>query len=367
MIANLNQAGPRSGRQWRRARHQHGLSLIEFLIAITLGLMIVAALTLLIAQQSATQAEFEKSSRQIENGRYATQILNDDVQLAGFYGELSTVGAAPGVLPDPCVTTLVGLEAAMPFAVQGYDFDSSSAPAGLGTCIHIADHKPDTDILVIRRADAASVAVGSAVAGQVYLQSGLDPVRDLKRVMGSGSDTSVFTYKNNALTATAPIRKFRVHVYFISPCSVPSGANCNASADGGKPIPTLKMLELTAAGGATAITTTPLVEGIENMQIDYGIDSDGDGSPDGQFVSTVAALADWANVMALRVHLLARNTESSPGYSDAKTYSLGYLASASAQQVTVSTDAYGNNVRPFKRRVFSQMIRLVNPSGRLDK
>jgi type IV pilus assembly protein PilW len=348
---------------------QHGLTLIEFMIAIALGMMIVAALTLLIAQQSATQGEFEKSSRQIENGRYAMQILTDEIQMAGYYGEFTKVGdlVVPVALPDPCSVAVADIEAAMPFAVQGYDFDSGSAAAGLGACINVANHKPDTDILVVRRADPDTVTIASAASApnQVFLQTGLTgSFLEFEKRMGTGSDTSVFDLYNKDKATLSALRKFYVRIYFISPCSVPSGANCSSAADGGKPIPTLKVVELTSAG---VMTTTPLVEGIENMQIDYGVDTDADGAPDAQFLSTMAAVGDWANVMALRVHLLARNNESSPGYSDAKTYSLGYNSAASAQQVTASTDSYGNNVRPFKRRVFSQMIRLVNPSGRLDK
>jgi type IV pilus assembly protein PilW len=352
-------------------RRQHGLTLIEFMISITIGMVIVAALTMLIAQQSATQSEFEKSSRQIENGRYATQILSDDLQMAGYYGEFtkSSDMAIPGTLPDPCSTTVADIEAAMVFPVQGYD--SPSTTSGILSCIHQDNHLDGTDILVVRRAEPDTLSIAAAASGavgQVYLQTGLTgSFLEFTKAMGTGTDaagTSVFTLYNKDKTTLSSLRKFLVHIYFISPCSVPSGTYCSSAADGGKPIPTLKMVELSSSG---AMTTTPLVEGIENMQIDYGFDTTADGSPDGQFKSTATAVADWVDTMALRVHLLARNNDSSPDYLDTKTYTLGYNSSASAQQFTVSTDIYGNNVRPYKRRVFSQMIRLVNPSGRLDK
>ena len=366
-----------------RAR-QRGLSLIEFLIAITLGLMIVAALTLLIAQQSATQAEFEKSSRQIENGRYAMQILNDEIQLAGYYGEFFDVASLPlpGALPDPCSTTVADISLAMKYAVQGYD--SPASPAGLVSCIDPANHVPGTDILVVRRTDTTTLtlaAAASGATGQIYLQAGTLPptvgASGLVRLMGKGSDVGggLFNLRKRGPEEPSFLRKFLVNIFFVSPCSVPVGATCTSAADGGKPIPTLKMVALTTVGGAVAFTTTPLVEGIENLQIDYGFDNVmvvgtippvGDGSPDGQYLSTAPAvvLEQWAQVVALRVHVLARNNESSPGYSDAKTYSLGYKNGASAQQVTASTDSYGNNVLAFKRRVFSQAIRLVTASDR---
>lgn len=343
----------------RQSFQQKGLSLVEFLIAIGLGLMIVAALTLLIAQQSATQAEFEKSSRQIENGRYAMQILSEDVQLAGYYGEFSKVSeiASPATLPDPCSAVAADFDAALPFAVQGYD--SPATTAGLISCIGAAHHKPGTDILVVRRVETETpVSVASAAAGvatQVYVQSGLTTGGiEFTRKVATGATTADFTLTDRK-KVVSPVRKAVVRIYFVSPCSV---SPCNSSSDGGNPIPTLKMVELGSTGMGAV---TPLVEGIENMQIDYGFDSTGDGAPDGQFKSDALAVPDWATVMALRIHLLARNNERSPGYEDNKTYTLGYNSAASAQQVTAAVGETG-----FKRRVFSQMVRLVNPSSRLD-
>ena len=354
-------------------RHQRGMTLVEWMVSMTIGLILLAGLTTLIAQQSSTQAELEKSSRQIENGRYAMQLLNEDIQMAGYYGEFSNVAglAPPGVLPDPCLKTIVGIETAMAFQVQGYD--SLATTSSLLTCINPNDHVPGTDILVVRRVSSAesdllTPAVAAAAAGgQIYLQSGLTSSGlEFTKKMATGATTSEFTLLNKDGTL-ASLRKFLVHIYFVSPCSVPSGSNCSNAADGGKPIPTLKMLELSAAGSATTMITTALVEGIENMQIDYGIDTTGDGSPDGQFVATTAAVADWANLVALRVHLLARSTESSAGFVDPKIYSMGFNSSAALQTVTPSTDAYGNNVRSYKRRLFSQLIRVVNPSSRRDQ
>ena len=354
-------------------RHQRGMTLVEWMVSMTIGLILLAGLTTLIAQQSSTQAELEKSSRQIENGRYAMQLLNEDIQMAGYYGEFSNVAglAPPGVLPDPCLKTIVGIETAMAFQVQGYD--SLATTSSLLTCINPNDHVPGTDILVVRRVSSAesdllTPAVAAAAAGgQIYLQSGLTSSGlEFTKKMATGATTSEFTLLNKDGTL-ASLRKFLVHIYFVSPCSVPSGSNCSNAADGGKPIPTLKMLELSAAGNATTMITTALVEGIENMQIDYGIDTTGDGSPDGQFVATTAAVADWANLVALRVHLLARSTESSAGFVDPKIYSMGFNSSAALQTVTPSTDAYGNNVRSYKRRFFSQLIRVVNPSSRRDQ
>jgi type IV pilus assembly protein PilW len=116
------------------------------------------------------------------------------------------------------------------------------------------------------------------------------------------------------------------------------------------------MLELGVTGGAAAFSSPPtrLVEGIENLQLDYGLDSDNDGAPDSY--TTAPTATDWANVMAIRVNLLARNNTTTPGYSDTNTYSLGLTS------VTVPTQN-----QAYKRHAFSELVRLINPSGRREQ
>lgn len=342
------------------SRRQRGLTLIEFMVAITIGLILVAGLTLLFANQSATQNELEKSSRQIENGRYAMHLLREDLQLAGFYGEFYNLATLtpPATLPDPCVVTAPELAAAMPFPAQGVNgVPGITLPA----CLNAANYKSGTDILVVRRAEIDGVTAG-LTSGQPYLQSGLTASKlELKYVLGVATsntvDTTVFNLVKKDGTV-APLRKYSVHIYYVSPCSVPAnGSTCSAANtdDGGVSVPTLKRLELTVdSSGATKFVTVPLVEGIENLQVDYGFDTTGDGAPD-TYLADAAAVADWANLTAVRVYLLARNNERSPGYVDDKTYDLG-----TAGVTAATNDAY-------KRHVFTQMVRLVNPSARRDQ
>ncbi|MCX7258350.1 MAG: PilW family protein [Polaromonas sp.] len=362
----------------KKSRHQLGTTLVEWMVSIAIGLILLVGLVVMFSEQSKAQSELEKSSRQIENGRYAMQLLNDDLQMAGYYGEFSGSLAVPGTLPDPCSTASTDLDAAMAFSVQGYAAPVTTAE--LPSCINSANHVPGTDVLVIRRADATALTLAQAAAadpkGQVYLQSGLSVAGQLSKQMGPGTTatTAVFNLKTMAKPATpttaaiaaqsAPLRKFLVHIYFVSPCSVMSGSTCTSTSDGGTPIPTLKMVELAASGTNTTMTTTPLVEGIERMQIDYGLDTTSDGAPD----SYARTTADWANVMAVQVYLLARNNETSSGYLDKKSYNLGLVGMAAAPSSTSAASAAialtGNQ---FKRKVFSQQIRLINPSSRRDQ
>ena len=80
-----------------------GFSLVELMVSMAIGLMLLATLLVVFANASSARGELERSSRQIENGRYAVELLSDDLRVAGYYGEVN-VGAlaAPAALPDPC-------------------------------------------------------------------------------------------------------------------------------------------------------------------------------------------------------------------------------------------------------------------------
>ena len=92
-------------------RQQAGLSLIELMVSITLGLIILSGVLVVFTNTSASRNEIDRTSRQIENGRYASELITEDLRLAGFYGELdvSTVTPLPASMPgDPC--SLLGQE-----------------------------------------------------------------------------------------------------------------------------------------------------------------------------------------------------------------------------------------------------------------
>jgi len=337
-------------------RRQTGMSLVELMVAIAIGLFLLAGITALISQQSSARAELDKSSRQIESGRYAFTLLQDDIEHAGYYGRFGGTMTASSVLPNPCSVATASVGDALALPLQGYDAPTS-VPAPLSNCLPDANHVPGTDILVTRRLETGDVLAlpATGVAGQIYVQT-----TPADKKIGIGPDPtpatpSTYTLVQKDATTPAPLWRYVQSIYFVSPCNrYAAGATvCTSAADGGKPVPTLKRLELTASGGVPAFVITPLVDGIQNMQLDYGVDAIGAGTPAVPFLST-PALADWPNVMAVQISLLARNTDASAGYSDTKTYSMG-----NAGSVGPFSDAY-------KRHVYTGTVRVINPSSRRE-
>lgn len=353
------------------------MTLVEFMVAIVIGMLIIAAMSTLIANQSHSRAEIDRSGKLIENGRYALSTIASDLQMTGYYGELSAAVsiASAAVLPDPCTIDPTLIEAAMGLPVQGYD-----SPAALPTEVQacVKNHRPGTDVIVVRRADpdTSDLETGGAVNwanlkdGQIYLQTGLDAgVLKAKLAEADAAPSAIFPYLRKDKVTKATPRRFLVRIYYVANCSVESGGSCTG-ADGGSPIPTLKRVDLTLASGAPVFNTITIAEGIENLQIDYGLDSDLDGVIDGADQSGATCNAgasnpacaapgaftttDWSNVMAAKVHLIARGTEIAPGFTDTNSYVLGTAAPASAPAGATN----------YRRKVFSQSVRLVNPLGR---
>lgn len=355
-------------------RHrQAGLSLVELMISMTLGLIILSGVLVVFVNASTARNEVERTSRQIENGRYASELLTDDIRLAGFYGELTvTQVATPGAMPaNPCSLTPADWRTWIPLHLQGFD-DSGFTSANCA----LADQKAGTDVLVVRRARACvagSTGCDSAVTHKGYLQVALcatqsATIANAYKLGLEGTETFDRQKRTCVTSSLAEKRQYLVHVYFVS--------NNNGQ---GEQIPTLKRLELTATGTGPRFEEMPLVEGIEEFQLHYGLDKDGDGVPDVYIADPSAyavthanpaltctlPLSDeckvraWMNVVSVQFHLLARNIEASPNYTDGKTYHLGTKADGSEFRVTPGG--------AYRRHIYTGLVRIANPAGRKDK
>ena len=360
-----------------RCSSQHGLSLIELMISITLGLMLMAGLTTMYVNSSQSSQELQKSGQQIENGRYAMEILADDVRLAGFIGEFSILPESTAVI-DPCeVLSLATLEAGLSVPVQTFrapDLATRPDLTGVPLCAAILDNLnlvPGADVIVIRRTHTQPLTAGDVAAlAQVYIQT-TPSASELQ--LGTGAaitatskadGVTLATLVKNDLTA-ANIWRYRVHVYFVAPCSIGSGADGECVA-GDPQLPTLKRLELGLdAGGALAMNMVPLVEGIQLIKAELGIDNlpntvnpqtfmPGDSIVDSY--TATPAITDLDDAISMKLFVLARNVDISAGHNDTKTYLLGSAA-------PVTTAAANDR---FKRHVFAGETIFANLAGRKE-
>ena len=377
-------------------QRQRGFTLIEIMVALTIGIILSTILSLIFVANGSFRNDMDRSSRLVENGSYALQRMSGDVMMAQFYAELDVVanwGKNPATgaaaKPDPCLTTLAGVRGGLPFAIQGYAAaNATSVPSLTGTtCAALLTPsgvalQPGSDILVVRHTEPCGAGptpdagCDAAVTGIPYFQAThcADEAQSANVTCDSltsathhmcalDTDTTTLTLHNIGLdcatggTSTASYHRFYVDIYFVT--------TEDKSGDG---IPTLKLAQLGATGGATAFTVTPLAEGIEAMHLEYGIDNSGgtiDGVPDAYTANpdtyanaggcpgtATACPPNWGDVMTVKINLLARNTEATAvAYSNDKAFTLGGTT-------------YGPFNDKFKRHVYQATVRLHNPADR---
>jgi type IV pilus assembly protein PilW len=89
--------------------------------------------------------------------------------------------------------------------------------------------------------------------------------------------------------------------------------------------PQLARKTLSWNGAGMSVVTENLVEGVEQMRLRIGIDSNDDGEAD-RFVTADTAGIDWSTVSALELNLLVRGTDIDAAYTDTRTYDLAGLS-----------------------------------------
>jgi type IV pilus assembly protein PilW len=361
---------------------QRGLSLIELMISITIGLVILAAMVALFVNSSRSNRELARTNALIENGRLAMQLIEADLVHAGFWGTFvpqfddQTATAAPtdvpNAVPDPCLayttpwtaqyrTNLVGI----PLQV----YDSAAVCSGV-----IVNKAANTDVLIVRHAETCVPGEGgncdADVTGRLYFQPTLCLTESgTPYVFG----TSGYTLHKRDCTTVADKRRFISDIYYVRDYAVTSG-------DG---IPTLVRSQFDLASGTLAHqAAVAMIEGVQGFRVELGVDNvsktggavdytaavawadpdtrtqpsnRGDGSPDGAFVScgTGCTVAQLMNTTAVKLYVLVRSRDASPGYTDAKTYTLG-------------STTMGPFNDGFKRHLFVSTVRLPNITGRRE-
>jgi type IV pilus assembly protein PilW len=259
---------------------ERGVSLIELMVGLALGVVVTFALVTLFDNNSRARRHVDQATQQIENGRYALDLLREDLHLAGYYGgavpwQGISLAAAAGTRANVCATTV----AALLFSTAQWPVPVFGIAAGdtVPACVSGATggHKAGTDILVVRRTKTIPTAIGSLVGASIYVQaSGCNAelqqlhTKDLVVGLGSGGAGAFVLHKRDCVN-TAEVFEFQTRIYYIS----------------NETVPTLRLLTLS---GATS-TNEPLVEGIEDMRFEYGRDTNNDGAANG-FRKCLAAI-----------------------------------------------------------------------------
>ncbi len=294
---------------FRIPKSQNGFSLIELMIATLLGIMLTFGATSIYVKNTRDAREIENASLLSENGRFALQILTKSIRHAGFFGstnqaDISIDGSLSEVAGD-----CKGSASAFDFSTAIY-VEKISSEVSLD-CIN--DGVTNTHILVIKRViskplfdsdpeDKSAAADGifsfpsSPEDKKVYLAGNRE-----SGVLAFGSEIPIYPAGGEERVAWP----YQVEIYYIRDLE----------------IPTLTRKVLTWKDSGLILDNEDLIEGVENLAIKIGMDSDLDGNID-IFENIEMPPADWNAVEALEIYLLLRNAYPDENYINSKTYSL---------------------------------------------
>ncbi|MBC9251468.1 pilus assembly protein PilW [Pseudomonas alcaligenes] len=355
-----------------------GFGLIELMIAMLIGLGLMAATLTIYLDMTRSNNELAKTNTQMENGRLAIQLLRGDLEHAGFWNgfvpefddltEADVPGDYPSSIPEPCAsyadwtvdtpTNLIGVP------VQVY----ADVPSGCSGVV--TDKVEASDVLVVSHVQtcaAGATGCEAESAGKLYWQTS-----NCSSEARYQLDDSGFSMHKRDCTTLAAKRKFVNNIYYLRDYAVTTG-------DG---IPTLMQSTFDLSGGALIQQpATAMIEGVEAMRFEFGVDalSDtdaavdysqavqwvdeenknspsnrGDGAADEACTSaTPCDLDQLANTVVVKIYLLVRSLEPTQGYSSDKTYSL-------------AGEVFGPFDDAYQRHVYSSTVRLVNVSGRRE-
>jgi type IV pilus assembly protein PilW len=286
-------------------RRTAGLSLVELMVAMVVGFLILAAMLSAYSSGSSSNAVNARYAEVQTNGRYAVDFLRREIQQAGFLGINYT-----GLSNDSTTATT---DALCGSSIQVTNIAQpiwGANDAKTLTCIADADYSTG-DVLVLRRVEPLSTSptigllgTGSFAANTAYVRS---EFMKATAFVGTTPPANVqIPYEDY---------KLKVDIYYVSPYT-------NTAGDG---VPALKRLKL---GTGPAFTSEVIATGIENMQIQYGVQTG--GAVVFLNANSVPSIS-WPNIVAVRLWVLARSSDRQyEGFSNTSTYAMGDLTGDTA-------------------------------------
>jgi type IV pilus assembly protein PilW len=252
----------------------------------------------------------ESVSRMQENARFALDALESDVRMAHYWG-LTTrttkiLGRAAstepaGIGPATCGNNwTIDLDRAIGGTNNGYTW--TCAPT-------IGAAQGNADTLVVRRVSEDFVV---PAANTMHLQSAR--YEDAQLFIGTAIPAGY-------VAATSQTHRLIVNGYYIS-----TGSSQDVA---GNPVPSLRRKRLVAG---PAIVDEELLSGVEDLQVQFGVDTDAVGAPNRGSINryvdpgdpildpTHASFVPDAEVLAVRVWIRVRAERPEIGYTDTTNY-----------------------------------------------
>jgi len=311
-------------------KYQAGMTITELMVAVAVGLIVSAAVAGVFLQTKSSYIQNDEISYMQDNGRFSLKILTDDLEMTEFWGGIAAADRSSidvdndanfsvnGVVDDidetadGCGDGTDNWNYLLTNPIEYQANTTSSAADDVFSCITSID--ANTDVLMIKRAKGASFdAVASLDTDYVYIRTNKSTASLHRQAGGTADpDAGYFDWP------------YLVHIYYVED----------------------NMLKRKSLGANDAYSEEILADGIEIFHIQWGVDSSTDGAVD--FFSSSPTAAQLEQSIIAKVYVLARSSKEMTGYTSTKSFVLGDL------NVAAANDGY-------YRRVFSTTIVMRNP------
>ena len=312
------------------------MTMIETMVAMAISSVLILGAISVYNNARSNYRTAENLARLQESLRFATDTMDQDIRLAGFWGRTNEaarlqVNAGVRILCDANDVTLwaIGSNAVLSrdIAVDADD-DNYNLPCPGN------NPRGNSDVLVIRRVDTDPTtvptpnrvqALSGSVGGRIFANGPADvPLASVDPDRQQVSDVIV-------------------NAYYVS----------NRSKYDSN-LPSLRRRSLV---GET-MQDQEIIAGVENLQVQFGIDRDRDGRLDGYVDGDHAAKRD-DNIVAVRLWLLVRGDadETAQGYRDTNVYTTPDADGFTVVPTPGPLGLYPDNHRRF---AFTKTIMLKN-------
>jgi type IV pilus assembly protein PilW len=312
-------------------RKARGFTLIELMVAMAIGVIIVAAALQMLAASRDAYRVNERVARLQEQARTAFAVMEPDIEMAGFYGFTQSAqtfrllrggstsavvasalalrqfpllpgGALPaavGGLPPGAHSCGVNFAVDVSMPVQGSNnvFALGRSPAS--SCdAYQGRARAGADTLTVRR---ASTKTTPAEANRLQIYAARDTSRSAQFLFADGNAPG-------PLDDDHEVHDLLVRTYYVARDSV-----------GRRGAAALRVKSLTRVGTALAFDEDEVMTGVEDLQVQFGVSLDGSGRAS-HYVDPDSAELPAAQVVSVRVWLRVRADEAEPTFVDTRTY-----------------------------------------------
>ena len=351
-----------------------GFSLVELMLSVTLGLILTTGIFTVYVNNRHSATLNEAMASMQEGLRYGVRVLEDDVRMAGYQGcvdantSLVNVIALDSPSDDLMRTAISGSviqsnASWLPAPELGSGSSAFSLPTSVtpraGThTLAVQYAKPPGSALSqvqqiagtpnsrgpLQLINAIDVTTGDLAlvstcdAGEIFTVSAATTAADESMSLSHGAARNLQgsfqqVYGIDSQIAQTIVLPFVTRVYFVA----------DSGDDKPDGTPLYALYQQTMPFDEINNPPVMLIEGVENMRVQFGI---GNSDSAVQYVSADSAVYDPDSIRSVRVGLLVSSYDAIADESDTKTYVLaGTSISASGSGTTTSADTYADDNR----------------------